>query len=99
MIRLGVVMPVFRRPATACNAVACFLSQILPADCTARLFVIDDGDTFVSIKAASTPTHGVSLWRAAERFPTLPAKYNRAVSGILDDYHPDAIALFDDDDV
>ncbi len=99
MNRIAVIMPVFRRVAAARNAVACFLHQTLPADWAARLFVIDDGDTFVSIKTASTPTHGVSLWRTPQRFPSLPAKYNRALAAILDDYQPDLAALFDDDDV
>lgn len=98
-MKIAVIMPVYRRVKTACNAVACFLSQILCVGCEARLFVIDDGDTFSDLGFATSYPHSVALWKTARRFSTLAAKYNAAKREILKDYNPDMIVLFDDDDV
>lgn len=98
-MRIAVIMPVYRRVATACNATACFLLQTLPADCEATLFVIDDGDTFSDLGFGSLPPREVALWKRARRFSTLAGKYNAAIDEIARDYQPDVVALFDDDDV
>lgn len=98
-MKIAVIMPVYRRVATARNATACFLLQTLPADCEATLFVIDDGDTFDHIGFFPSPPRYVALYRRARRFSTLAGKYNAAIREILNDYHPDIFVLFDDDDV
>lgn len=98
-MKIAVIMPVYRRVKTACNATACFLLQTLPADCQAKLFVIDDGDTFADLGFGSAPPRVVTLWKHARRFSTLAAKYNAAMDEILRDWGPDVVALFDDDDV
>ena len=98
-MKVAVVMPVFRRVKTACNATACFLAQILPADCRATLFVFDDGDTFADLGFASSPDRSVVLWKASRRFPSLGAKYTSALEAVLRDDRPDIVAIFEDDDV
>ncbi len=98
-MKIAVIMPVYRRVKTACNAAACFLLQILPADCQAKLFVIDDGDTFGDLGFGSGPPRTVTLWKRPRRFSTLAAKYNAAMDEIVRDDHPDVVVLFDDDDV
>lgn len=98
-MKIAVIMPVFRRPKTACNATGCFLLQSLPPEVHAQLFVIDDGGTFSSLGQAFPAHRNVALWRTGRRFSTLAAKYNRALEDILSHYSPDIVALFDDDDV
>lgn len=100
MIKLVVLMPVFRRPKHANNAVACFLANVLPADVRADLVVLDDGETFQEMGFATHPaaSHRVHLWKSP-RFPTLADKYNRGLKETIKDFAPDIVAIFEDDDI
>lgn len=98
-MKIAVIMPVFRRVKMARNATQCFLLQELPDDCEATLFVVDDGETFTRLAFSPPPSHNVVLWSYLERFPTLAAKYNKAIHRILNFYQPDIFVLFDDDDI
>ena len=94
---IAVLMPVYRRPRLAENAAACFLAQILPADCRAHLLILDDGDTFTDVPP-SPAHHSIHLLKSPTRFPNLGAKYNAGLQTALNDLRPDVVALFDEDD-
>lgn len=81
--------PTFRRPRLLANSLACFLAQDYPAS-RRELIILDDGGDFDS--------HTGDRWQivsAAERYPSLPDKFN----ALAELARGDILIVWEDDDI
>lgn len=84
--------PTYGRPNVVANAAACFLTQDYPAD-QRKLLILDDANQI----QPQWNVEGVSVITSAERYSSLPAKYNVMID-IMSDW-ADAVCVWDDDDI
>lgn len=91
-LKIACLCPTYKRPRLLENALACFAFQEYDPSCR-RLFVWDDANQF-------DPYQGFDweIISTAERFATLPAKYN-ALSKKAMEWGADVLAIWEDDDV
>jgi len=89
-MRIVALCPTYRRRRLVQNALACFLNQTHPD----KFLVIcdDSGESLYQRE---------DTWQVVtpEPFASLPAKYNWMARYAIQCYNPDALAVFEDDDV
>ena len=90
IMRIAALMPTWRRPALAANALACFLAQ---SHDDKRLLIGDDSGELLPISGDG--------WEVAQlpKQDSLPAKYNLMARMAIERWNPDAFAVFEDDDL
>lgn len=87
------ITPTYCRPQTLPNLIACFLAQRYPAD-RMRLVILDDADQY-------GPNCNGDRWQVvsiAERYPSLPAKFNALASLFVPREFDDILIVAEDDD-
>lgn len=92
MLTVACLCPTFRRRRLLENAVACFEAQSYPAEFR-RLLICDDS-------GEALPQRGDG-WELlpADRFASLPEKYNFLAEQAIQRWHPDVLCVWEDDDV
>lgn len=97
-MRLTCLMPSFHRPTLVRSALGMFLGQKIGINDEYRMLVLEDSGTLLPWEY-STPDGGkhIKVLSSAERYPSLPAKYNALVAH--DNGWADTYVVWDDDDV
>lgn len=93
-MRVACLCPTYMRPVCTANAAALFLEQSHP---DRRLYILDDGGTFDGTVPGNEAL--IRLKVVTERFPSLPAKYNHLLDWAKEDYSPDLIMVWENDDL
>lgn len=88
-MRLLVLCPTYGRPRLLANAIACFEAQTYP---DRRMLILDDAG-----QIAPQREPGWELFSTAERFSSLPLKYDWLLYQARGDW--DAAVVWDDDDI
>jgi len=91
--KIACLCPTYKRPRHLANAAACFQAQNYPEDLH-RLFILDDAVQFADARWSN-----FVLQTSATRLPHLPAKYNLLAEMAIEEYQPDILAVWEDDDV
>lgn len=101
MLNICCLCPTYGRPTLVQNTIAQFLAQHYDQD-KCRLLILDDADQI---------TGGDIRWKVVsikDRYPSYCAKYGameymlrdpQSLHELFGDWHPDAVALFEDDDI
>jgi len=93
-LRVACLCPTYLRPACTANAAILFEMQDYPDK---RLYILDDGGTF---DGSIVPGHdSIKVRSLDERMPNLPAKYNYLREWAMEDYSPDILMVWENDDI
>lgn len=92
--KIACLCPTYMRPISTANSVALFNFQDYPEK---RLYIYDDGFTFLEDVSDRYPN--VKLKVTKKRASTLSEKYNTLLEWALEDYDPDIIVVWENDDL
>ncbi len=89
-MKIACLCPTYGRPELLASSIAQFQAQTHPDK---RLYILDDGGQY-----AYAVNDDYELISLKARFNSLPQKYD-ALAAMAADWKPDAIAMWDDDDI
>lgn len=95
-MKIACLCPTYKRPRCLANLLACFLAREKVEGLQTRLYVLDDAGQYDDI---STEDYQIRSVPDEQRFLSLPLKYNELVKMACQRGEPDAIAIYEDDDI
>lgn len=93
-VKVACLCPTYLRPVCTANVANMFRFQTYPER---RLYILDDGGTFD--ESINDKCDDIRIRVTTERFPTLPDKYNALLDWAIEDYQPDIIMVWENDDL